>query len=83
MITRIKKDEKGLYVRCDGYLARYDSDVYGAIHHQPESKFKEGDSVSCTHPAGPSIYVKSKPDRSEKPETWKSEGAWRDIKEEK
>lgn len=59
MITKIKVDSKGLFVRCDGYIAR------NAL-----TKFKTGNSVSATHPAGPSIYVKSKPNRKEKPEIW-------------
>ena len=67
VITKIKRDEKGLFVYCDGCVGRY-SEPYKAIYG--ETKFKEGNKVSCTHPAGGTIFVKSKPDRKEQPECW-------------
>lgn len=70
-LTKIKKDEMGLFVRCDGCIARYTDDAQIAIYGK--TKFKERQEVSCTHPAGATVFVKSKPNRKEKPECWEIE----------
>lgn len=73
MITTVREDNKGLFIVCDGYIGRYDSKEFGLLHDQPKSKFKFGDRVSCTHPAGSDIFVKSKSGIREFPEIWRIE----------
>lgn len=62
MKTKIKKDGNGLYLKCDGWIGRPSKD------NNFETGLKEGQQVWATHPAGSTIFIRSKP-RGE-PEGW-------------
>lgn len=62
MKTKIKRDEEGLYVRCDGWIGRVSS---------KGSRFTVGDAITASHPPGSFIYVREQGNKDRKSwETW-------------
>jgi hypothetical protein len=64
--TKVKRDKKGLYVRCDGWIGRAPG----------RTKFKEGDVVKASHPAGPNVWVKPVDDKDRSWDNPKLESWW-------
>jgi hypothetical protein len=61
MKTTIKKDAKGLYVRCDEWVAR---------SPLTPTRFSEGADVVASHPPGGAIYVRGEDEPHSDRELW-------------
>lgn len=66
MNTRIKSDDAGLYVRCDGWIARPPEGTWAHVLLR----------VRATHPAGPAVYVRWDNWMGSVEERWEIEGPY-------